>query len=183
MGEDSRLRKGAVEKGVLQIAVLQMACATHEIFKSRYGLLGAPALSASLWFMVRSQLALRHAEHYLPLQREQCAALSIICDDERFLSSPTFPSLFIAGLTGGCPQDPTPCLCLPALDPTPAGGDGSAACWMENVLQQSTPAFPHQKHPAGLQPSLLATNFSLTLHGIVFGAVEYGPNHYCRRDV
>lgn len=116
MGEDSRLRKGAAEKGALQIAILQMACATHEIFKSWYGLLGAPALSASLWFMVQSQLALRHAEHYLPLQREQCVALSIICDDERFLSSPTFPLVFIAGLTGGCPQDPTPCLRLPALD-------------------------------------------------------------------
>ena len=134
-----------------------------------------------LWYGLR--LALCRTEHYLPLQREQRAALSIVCDDERLLSSPTFPLLFIAGLTGGCPQEPAPCLRLPALDPTPAGGDGSAACWMEEVLQQSTPAFSHQKHPVGLQPSLLATNFSLTLQGIVFRVVEGGQKQCCRRDV
>lgn len=93
-----------------------------------------------LWYGLR--LSLRRADHYLPLQQEQRAAPGVVCDDERLLSSPTFPLLFMAGLTGGCPQEPAPCLLLPA--PTCAG---PRAGWMEGVLHRA-----HQPSPIKSTP-------------------------------
>lgn len=78
-----------------------------------------------LWYSLR--LALCRAEHYLSLQREQRAALGVVCDDGRLLSSPTSPLLFTAGLAGGCPQEPAP---RPRRTPRqPAGTARQRAGW------------------------------------------------------
>lgn len=115
-----------MEDGALQVSLLHSACAIHEIFRSRYGLLGA-AVSLRTRVVYGTLSAVLCRERYSPSQREQRAVLSALGDDEGLLSSPTLPSLLTAGLAGGCPQEPAPRPCQTR--------------WMEEGLQQSTPAF------------------------------------------
>lgn len=113
-----------------------------------------------LWYGRR--LALRRTDHYSPSQREQRAAPGVVCDDERLLSSPTPPLLFIAGLTGGCPQEPTArrsplpaCACLRWTPRRPAGTARQRAGWKRFCSRahqpspvKSTPrACSHQSRP------------------------------------
>lgn len=119
-----------MEDGALQVSLLRSAYAIHEIFRSRYGLLGAAvSLRTRVVYgtLPGSLSAVLCRERYSPSQREQRAVLSAVGDDEGLLSSPTLPSLLTAGLAGGCPQEPAPRPCQTR--------------WMEEGLQQSTTAF------------------------------------------